>query len=166
MSNLQRWILATAQAGNEPHERERFGNPSRNGPNRSILPFTHEDFMNSAISFHADESIITPRVEIDPVVLTIHFHEPGQHAMYAAMDVKIFGSLDQFLDLGYAIVDRVNKIKYPNGVITAAKEPIDFGESLEAGLPYVPFAINDAVEHDEAMASMPPGYDPDLAERL
>ena len=99
--------------------------------------------MNSAISFHADESIITPRVEVDPVVLTIHFHEPGQHAEYAAMDVKIFGTLAQFLDLGYAIIKAVRE-KEP---------PIDFGESLEAGLP---FAIHDAEE----------AVDPDLAERL
>ncbi len=121
--------------------------------------------MNSSLALHADESIITPRVSIDPTVLTIAFHEPGQQDIYAAMDVKIFGTITQFEDLGYAIVKAIRELR------REGETEIDFGESLEANVPvdaeptFVPFAINDAVEHDEAMGNIGE-LDPDLAERL
>jgi hypothetical protein len=77
-------------------------------------------------------------------------------------EIDIFtdgASLDAILDLGYAIVNAVNKIKYPNGVVPLnlwphqqeALEEIEKmrapgGSSLTADPEYVPFAINDADE--------------------
>jgi hypothetical protein len=74
-------------------------------------------------------------------------------------------TIDQLLDLGYAIIAAVNKIKEP--APTSNKPcPTCKGFGVEycathapadAEPAFVPFAINDAVEHDEAMKAM--GYE-------
>lgn len=79
-------------------------------------------------------------------------------------DFTIFYSdadfLDQMLDLGYAIVNAVNKIKAASPE-TSPEERYELQKDILETEPHVPFAINDAVEHNEAMATMPDGYDPD-----
>lgn len=59
-------------------------------------------------------------------------------------------ALEKLLDLGYEIVN-------------AARKLMPQAEPIEAE--HVPFAINDAIEHDEAMATMPDCYDPDNDDR-
>jgi len=109
--------------------------------------------MRTDHHLHLDKDELKAIVDNNPLTLTIKVQRKG--GVVSDHDFTFFAeSLDAIRDLGYEIVNGCNAIKL-------APVDIDFGESLEANVPYVPFAINDAVEHDEAMASMPPGYDPE-----
>lgn len=97
-----------------------------------------------------------------PIEVTVHDRDPttgiGMLVLKTADfegDFTIFYSdadfLDQILDLGYTIINQCRKLR---------PEPLEPLPSISFER-HVPFAINDAVEHDEAMAAIPDGYDPD-----
>ncbi len=111
--------------------------------------------MRTAQHLHLyPDDVIQAKVDTDPLTLTIKVSKCG--APVSDHDFTFFPeTLDQALDLGYEIVNAVNEIKKTQRREAIEKdlgEPIDFGESLEANVPFVPFAINDAVEHETAMA--------------
>lgn len=94
-----------------------------------------DDRIKADAMAHKNTDSFSVCVRIGPMA-----QAPGEVSFYA-------DSLDLLLDLGYAIINQCRALR-PAPPIETEPE-------------HAPFTINDAVEHDEAMASMPDGYDPD-----
>jgi len=113
----------------------------------ALFSLSHsEEPMNTTFNWHAQDMLITPEIDADRPSLTLRIHQPRQDPVLSCADLHFYTkSLDQILDLGYAIVNAVNKIKH-------GEESTGTGLHVPPGDPYANMRC------DPDIACNRPGY--------